>query len=262
VSCHALTFVESFGDSQQAIGVVKLKISIITATYNAAQHLPALISSLRSQTCNDFEWVVADGGSTDSTLAILSRVNDISLVVDTQPDFGIYDALNRAIQKSSGDYYIVAGCDDVFHEDAVKNFLYHIGKFDPKILSAKVSFEGVIKSKMALPAVFGHAAYIYSHVVSTAFRKDLHDEYGYYSNKYPIAADQFFVLNMCKKGVHVVRADFLAGEVGMAGVSSVDLLGNATEIFRVQVALGRTIFFQSVLMLLRIICAAFRMKKF
>jgi glycosyltransferase involved in cell wall biosynthesis len=257
-----LTFAEGFGDSHQAIGVIKLKISIITATYNASQHLPALIASLRTQTCKNFEWVVADGGSTDGTLAILNQVNDMSLVVDTQPDFGIYDALNRAIKKSSGDYYIVAGCDDVFHKDAVKNFLCHVDKFAPKILSAKVSYDGVIKSKMYFPAVFGHAAYIYSHVVSTAFRKDLHDEFGYYSNKYPIAADQFFVLNMCEKGVHVVRADFFAGEVGMSGVSSVDLLGNATEIFRVQVALGRTIFFQSVLLLLRIICSAFHMKMF
>lgn len=206
--------------------------------------------------------MVADGGSTDGTLALLSRVNDIPLVVDTQPDFGIYDALNRAIKKSSGDYYIVAGCDDVFHEDAIKNFLYYIEKLNPRILSAKVSFGGVIKSKIHLPAVYGHAACIYSHVVSTAFRKDLHDEFGYYSNKYPIAADQFFVLSMCKKRIRVVKADFFAGEVGMSGVSSVDLLGNATEIFRVQVALGRTIFSQCVLLLLRIVWSAFRMKRF
>jgi glycosyltransferase involved in cell wall biosynthesis len=70
-----------------------MQISIITATFNAASHLPDLVSCLRNQTYKNFEWVVADGGSTDDTLNILRTTKDLNVVLSSQPDFGIYDAL-------------------------------------------------------------------------------------------------------------------------------------------------------------------------
>ena len=78
-----------------------VKLTVITATYNAEKYLPNLIKSLREQTCKDFEWIVADGSSTDRTLELLSEVKDLNLVVSSEPDFGIYDALNRAIKLAS-----------------------------------------------------------------------------------------------------------------------------------------------------------------
>ena len=89
------------------------KLSIITATYNSAKHLPALIASLRAQTCQDFEWVVADGNSTDGTVELLKQVTDLKLSWVSQHDFGIYDAMNKAIQRSQSEYYLVIGSDDM-----------------------------------------------------------------------------------------------------------------------------------------------------
>ena len=81
-------------------------ISIVTATYNAAAHLQGLIASIKAQTDRDFEWVVADGSSSDDTLDILKRIEGVSMLVDSQPDYGIYDAFNRAIKLARGDYYL------------------------------------------------------------------------------------------------------------------------------------------------------------
>ncbi|MHC1733557.1 MAG: glycosyltransferase [Bacteroidales bacterium] len=92
-------------------------ISIITATYNAAQHLSHLIASLRGQSIGNFEWVVADGGSTDGTLEILSQVDDLNIIVDSRPDCGVYDAFNRAVSLSSGDYLLFLGADDYLIAD-------------------------------------------------------------------------------------------------------------------------------------------------
>lgn len=76
------------------------KDMVNTATCNAAKHLPKLIESLRRQTDKDFEWVIANGASTDGTRELLQSVTDIEIVISSQTDFGIYDALNRAIKKA------------------------------------------------------------------------------------------------------------------------------------------------------------------
>lgn len=90
----------------------KYLITVITATYNAANYLPRLVASLSAQTFNNFEWVVADGGSTDGTLEILNQVNDLNIVVDSRSDNGIYDAFNRGVSLASGEFVIFIGSDD------------------------------------------------------------------------------------------------------------------------------------------------------
>ena len=68
------------------------KISIITAVYNAENHIQDLIESLRQQGDSNFEWVVVDGLSTDNTLEILKKIDDLNVKIISEADFGIYDA--------------------------------------------------------------------------------------------------------------------------------------------------------------------------
>lgn len=95
----------------------KYLITVVTATHNAVDHLPRLVANLRAQTFKNFEWVVADGGSTDGTLEILSQVGDLSIIIDSRPDCGVYDAFNRAVSLSSGDYLLFLGADDYLIAD-------------------------------------------------------------------------------------------------------------------------------------------------
>lgn len=230
------------------------KISIVTATCNAAEHLPGLIESLRSQTDRDFEWVVADGASSDGTLALLQSITDINVIISSQPDFGIYDALNRAIKLASGEYYIVAGADDQFDHDAIANFRRAIESSRADIIAARAMHGSkCMKIKKGPSWLFSQFSFIAAHTLGTAFRKELHQTYGYYSRQYPIAADQFFVMKACLGGASRHAADFVAGEIGQGGVSSTDRVGNATEVFRVQLAHGRSVFIQTLLLLLRLL---------
>ena len=229
-------------------------ISVITATYNAAQHLPRLIDSLRNQTDKNFEWVVADGASSDGTLELLHQVTGIKVVISSQPDFGIYDALNRAIRNASGEYYIVAGADDFFDHDAIRNFRFAMEKSKADIVVARAKYgERCMKVRKGPAWFFGHVAYIASHTLATAFRKDLHRLHDFYSRKFPIAADQLFVMRACEGGANRLECDFVAGEIGHGGVSTVDLVGNATEVFRVQLMLGRSRVMQTLLLMLRLL---------
>lgn len=229
-------------------------ISIVTATFNAAAELPGLIESLRRQTDRDFQWVIADGASADGTLALLQSITDLDVVISSQPDFGIYDALNRAIKLASGEYYIVAGADDHFDRDAIANFRRAIERTGADIVAAQTRYGSkCMKIKKGPSWLFGQSSYIAAHTLGTAFKKELHLTFGYYSKEYPIAADQYFVMKACLGGASRYAGDFVAGEIGRGGVSSIDRTGNATEVFRVQLAHGRSLVIQTLLLILRLL---------
>lgn len=229
-------------------------LSVVTATLNAVDHLPALIASLRAQTDTDFEWVVADGASRDGTLALLQAAGDLRIVISSQPDFGTYDALNRAIHVATGDYYIVAGADDQLEPDAIANYRRAIAESGVDLVAARARYgEKIMRVKRGPVWLHSQFALVAAHTVATAIRKDLHGRFGYYTRRYPIAADQYFILRACAGGATRYEADFIAGEIGGGGVSSIDRVGNATEVFRVQLATGRSMVVQTILLLLRLL---------
>jgi glycosyltransferase len=231
-----------------------VRISIITATFNAVQSLEYLIASLREQTDPHFEWVIADGGSTDGTLDLLHAVTDLNLVITSQPDFGIYDGVNRGIKRSSSDYYIVAGADDIFAPNAIENFRASIIRSNADIIVASASHpSGRAFIKKGPSWIVGEKAFIANHSLATAFRSSLHHDYGWYSSRFPLAADTLFILQSCKGGASRFVAGFEAGSVGGDGISYTDWAGSATELFRVQLMVGCSILPQTLLLLLRII---------
>lgn len=230
-----------------------MKISVITATYNAAKDLPTLIKSLRDQTDREFEWVIADGQSTDTTLALLAEINDLNIVVDSEPDFGIYDALNRGIKKSRSEFYLVLGADDYLYPDAIENFKKEvINKVD--VIAARIkTSKGVLIPSRGKPWLRGQAAFVANHAVGTLFRKSLHDEFGYYSRKFPIAADQLFIKSIYRSSISVSEPNFVAGYFNNCGVSNTDVAGSITEFFRTQLLTEKYTSVQFVLCFLRLL---------
>jgi glycosyltransferase involved in cell wall biosynthesis len=232
-------------------------ISIVTAAYNCASQLPRLIASLAAQTDRQFEWVVADGASTDGTLELLRSVEGLTLVLSSQRDFGIYDALNRAIELASGEYYVVVGADDVLDTDAIANYRRAFATSGADIIAARVRWAGRYKTVQRGPMwLHGAHSFIANHSLASAFRRRLHDKFGRYSPKFPIAADALFVLQACRGGASRYEADFVAGEIGADGVSTVDWAGGATEFFRVQLIAGCWLPLQVLLLLLRLLKGA------
>jgi glycosyltransferase involved in cell wall biosynthesis len=229
-------------------------ISVLTATYNCAAQLPALIQSLRGQSDRDFEWVIADGASTDATLEQLAAAADLRPRIFSQPDFGIYDALNRAVRNATADYYIVVGADDEFQAHAIANFRAAILQSAADVVVANAMYgKYCFKVKRGPSWLVADKSFIVNHSLATAFRRDLHARFGFYSRKFPIAADSLFVLLACRGGATRYEAGFVAGRIGGGGVSSADWLGSATELFRVQVSVGCAFIPQLGLFLLRIL---------
>lgn len=229
------------------------KISVITATYNAVAVIPGLIDSLRGQIDKDFEWVVADGASSDGTVELLESIRDLNVKVVSEPDFGIYDALNRAIKCSSGDYYVVIGADDLFYSNAISDYRAAICSGDD-IVTACIEVDGcVIRPRPGYSWLYGQRAFVSGHAVGSLIRKGLHDSFGYYSRKFPIVADQLFVKKCCQSGSRVKVIDSVVGGFSLGGVSGADVVGTLTEFFRVQLVTERFKFLQVALYVFRLL---------
>ena len=88
-------------------------VSVICVTFNAAQTFPALISSIAAHKTGQVEFVVIDGQSTDATVDILKANEAVIDFWMSEPDQGIYDAMNKAVIHSRGEWLIFIGADDV-----------------------------------------------------------------------------------------------------------------------------------------------------
>jgi len=96
-----------------------MKISVVTAVYNARDTIADAIDSVLSQTHPDIELIIIDGGSTDGTIEIVNDYKDSLSVFISEPDGGIYDALNKGIKHATGDVVGFLHADDLFADDCV-----------------------------------------------------------------------------------------------------------------------------------------------
>lgn len=88
------------------------RFSVITVCFNALAILPETYASLRTQSSSDYEWIVVDGASTDGTVEWLTEIGPDVLV--SERDTGIYDAMNKAIARATGDYLFFLNAGDRF----------------------------------------------------------------------------------------------------------------------------------------------------
>lgn len=93
------------------------KFSIITVTYNAERVLEDTIQSIMTQSYKNLEYIVVDGGSTDGTLALIEKYREHITTVVSEPDHGLYDAMNKGIRLATGDYLCFLNAGDELHED-------------------------------------------------------------------------------------------------------------------------------------------------
>lgn len=91
-----------------------MKVSIITATYNSEKTISDTLLSLENQTYRDIEYIIVDGASKDRTLTVINQDSTRVTKVISEPDDGIYDALNKGIDAATGDIVGFLHSDDLF----------------------------------------------------------------------------------------------------------------------------------------------------
>ena len=112
------------------------KVSVITVCYNAEASIANTLKSVLDQTFTDYEYVIVDGASKDNTLKIVEEFKarfeqkGISLIVNSEKDNGIYDAMNKGISFCSGEWIIYLNADDKFSDPDVLKDIFGNNDFD------------------------------------------------------------------------------------------------------------------------------------
>lgn len=121
-------------------------ISVITITYNAADTLPLTMASVASQTCQEFEHLIIDGASSDNTIIVARRMGTAVLRIVSEPDKGLYDAMNKGLRMARGKYVLFLNAGDRFHNaDTLDRYARIIRAKKPDIIYGDtdiVNFEG------------------------------------------------------------------------------------------------------------------------
>ena len=129
MSITALTHVSSRHHLCHIFIEDNMKVSVITATYNRAPTIVRAISSIKSQTYSDVQVVVIDGASEDSTVPLVSNFLSRDDVLLSEPDNGIYDAMNYGIRLCRGNIIVILNAGDVFTLNAfeiIRNYFKEV----------------------------------------------------------------------------------------------------------------------------------------
>tara|TARA_Y100000589_G_scaffold321098_1_gene351848 strand:- start:44509 stop:45330 length:822 start_codon:yes stop_codon:yes gene_type:complete len=204
--------------------------SIIIPTYNSSETISGTLSSIVSQTFNDYEVIIMDGLSKDNTKETVQKfiAKHPQIKFYSEKDNGIYDAMNKGIKKATGQWIYFVGSDDTLYDKAVLQQVYnHISKNknykliygnvriigsvnwakDGQVYDGKFTFEKLMQKNIS------HQACFYHHTLFQIF--------GEFNVKYNICADYDFNLRIFAKiktlYVPIIIANFYTG-----GASSVD----------------------------------------
>jgi glycosyltransferase involved in cell wall biosynthesis len=185
------------------------RFSIITPCLNAHAYIAEAIVSVLAQQITDVEHVVVDGGSTDGTMEILKKFPH--LIVISEPDKGMYDAINKGIQISKGEWIGLLNADDVYPKGSLRQALEAEAQ-NPGVQALNGGFavfkdngedRKIIRISPSIdPNEFWFRIIRGSTAPNTWFlRRSIFDEFGLYDDRYRYAADREMILRLALAGV-------------------------------------------------------------
>lgn len=205
-----------------------IKVSIITVCYNSEVTIERTIKSVLNQTYEDFEYLIIDGKSTDRTLEIIQKYIPLfngRIKLISEPDQGIYDAMNKGIKNASGELIGILNSDDYYEADAVENAVMHINQSKYQILYGMLRVvRNGIETKIIMPKHENLSEEMIAH--PTCFvKKKVYDDFGGFNVRYRSCADHDFMLRMQKQAevdftpIYKILATFTEG-IGMSAKES------------------------------------------
>jgi glycosyltransferase len=182
----------------------QVKISVVTATWNCAETVADCLGSVAAQSYLNREHVVIDGASKDKTFEILSSHKDQLSVLVSEPDKGIYDALNKGIAKASGDVVGFLHADDVYGSPDALALIAEAFE-DPAVCAVygdlqyvrKDDVSQVVRYWKSSPFSLSRLSWGWMPAHPTLYvRREWYGRIGGFDTKYKIAADYFSILRL------------------------------------------------------------------
>ena len=179
------------------------KVSLLLTTYNSAQNLPITLESIQSQTYEKIEVVIVDGASSDATLLLIEQFaknTELEVKWVSEPDKGLYDAMNKAYRMSTGD--IIAVCNDrLCEKNAVALLVDAIDKSGKDCIGAHSDLVYVDGEKIVRTWHMGQGSIRQGWMPGhpTLFlKREVYEKYGEYDITYRCAADYEFMVRFLK----------------------------------------------------------------
>lgn len=216
-----------------------MKFTIVTACFNRAKTIGDTFQSVLDQHCDNLEYEVVDGGSTDGTLDVIHRWEprfEGRMHVTSEPDRGVYDAINKGVARAAGDLIGIMNSDDRYAPDALHSIAAsaaaHPGaavyygltrRFDEN--GNERMLERNHQNNLA-NCTIGHQACF--------FARAAHEKYGLYDTAYKICADYDFLLKLDRAGEPMVPVDAVIAEFTEGGLCYARKFEAFAENFRLQ----------------------------
>lgn len=179
-----------------------MKVSLILTTYNCKENLKKTLRSIENQDYEDIEVVIKDGVSTDGTLDIIQNYakNHENVVWKSEPDIGIYDALNQGYAMSTGD--IIGVCNDVFTTPyAVSKFVRAIKDDGADCMGVHADLVYATEDKVIRYWKMGQGkiaqGWMPGHP-TLYLKREVYERYGLYNTNYKCSADYEFMVRVLK----------------------------------------------------------------
>ncbi|MCK9204796.1 MAG: glycosyltransferase [Bacteroidales bacterium] len=184
-----------------------MKISIITITLNSAQTITDCIASVNNQTYKDIEHIIVDGGSEDNTVKLIRSLPNRVKNLVSEPDKGIYDAMNKGILRAAGDIIGILNSDDFYASDHI---LEHVAcafaETGCDSLYGNLNYVSAIntqkvirywKSSRFVPGSFAKGW----HPPHPTFfvRREIYQKYGFFDTSLQVSADFELMLRLLEK---------------------------------------------------------------
>lgn len=208
-----------------------MKVSVITVCLNSEKTIEQTIKSVINQTYKNIEYIVIDGQSTDGTKEIIKKYSDNISQIVSEPDKGIYDAMNKGILYASGDIIGLLNSDDWYEPDAVQRAVNAFMTGDADVVYGKIcmvygnGYEAVLKN-----ADIRELDYRMCIQQPASFvRKAAYEKYGLYDQTYRIAADYELYLKIYRNGGKFEEIPYLLTHFRNSGVSNTRLVECAKE---------------------------------
>jgi glycosyltransferase involved in cell wall biosynthesis len=185
--------------------LLKLKISVVTVSYNSAATIADTLRSVAAQTYTDIEHLIIDGQSSDKTMLEVDAHSHKNLTFSSEPDSGIYDAMNKGVQRATGDVIGILNSDDFYVHDNVLHEVATTFATDPTLDVVLGDVDFVKSSDLENPVrtyrASGFKTWMFRFGLmpphpAVFVRKSAYERVGFYKMDYKIAADFDFLLRL------------------------------------------------------------------
>ena len=204
-----------------------IRVSLITVTYNAESTIERCIRSVIAQNYQNIEYIVIDGASTDSTIQIINRYAQNIKIIISEPDKGMYDALNKGIKLATGDIVGILNADDYFASDDILTDVATVFMHsNTDVLYGNLDFvdvnETIIRKWRTRAYKRGNFDWGWMPAHPTFYcRKSLFNSFGVYSLEHGTAADYELMLRfMHKTEVNAYFLDKVMVKMQCGGMSN------------------------------------------